>query len=102
MPYVLGGSRIVSAIGVVAGSALYAPASRFIRWEGFRDAEDTATHLIGAVLMGFGGVTALGCTIGQGISGVTTLALGSFLTLVSIIADSALTMKLQYWRLMRA
>ncbi len=92
---------IVSAIGVVAGSAVYAMASRTFRWEGFRDAEDTATHLIGAVLMGFGGVTALGCTIGQGISGLSTLALGSILTFVAIIAGSAFTMKLQYWRLMR-
>ncbi len=92
---------IVSAFGVVVGSAVYALASRTFRWEGFRDAEDTATHLAGATLMGFGGVTALGCTIGQGISGVSTLALGSILTLVSIVAGSALTMKFQYWRLMR-
>ena len=90
---------IVSAFGVVAGSAVYALASRTFRWEGFRDAEDTATHLIGGVLMGFGGVTALGCTIGQGISGISTLALGSFLTFISIVAGSALTMKFQYWRL---
>ena len=92
---------IVSAFGVVAGSAVYAIASRTFRWEGFRDAEDTATHLIGGLLMGFGGVTALGCTIGQGISGVSTLALGSMLTFVSIVAGSAFTMKIQYWRLMK-
>jgi len=92
---------IVSAVGVVAGSAIYAIASRTFRWEGFRDAEDTASHLIGGALMGFGGVTALGCTIGQGISGVSTLAVGSMLTFVSIVAGSALTMKLQYWRLMK-
>ena len=92
---------IVSAFGVVTGSAVYAIASRTFRWEGFRDAEDTASHLIGGVLMGFGGVTALGCTIGQGISGVSTLALGSILTLVAIVAGSALTMKIQYWRLMK-
>ena len=92
---------IVSAVGVVAGSAAYAIASRTFRWEGFRDAEDTASHLIGGVLMGFGGVTALGCTIGQGISGISTLALGSMLTFVSIVAGAALTMKIQYWRLMK-
>jgi uncharacterized membrane protein YedE/YeeE len=49
--------------------------------------------------MGFGGVLALGCTIGQGITGMSTLALGSLLTLVSIIAGSAMTMKIQYRRL---
>ena len=90
---------IVSAVGVVAGSAAYAIASRTFRWEGFRDAEDTASHLIGGVLMGFGGVTALGCTIGQGISGISTLALGSMLTFASIVAGAAFTMKIQYWRL---
>jgi hypothetical protein len=51
--------------------------------------------------MGFGGVTALGCTIGQGISGLSTLALGSFITFASIVAGCAATMKLQYWRMMR-
>jgi hypothetical protein len=42
-----------------------------------------------------GGVTALGCTIGQGISGLSTLALGSFIALASIIlgAIAALTMQ---------
>jgi hypothetical protein len=56
-------------------------------------------HLIGAVFMGFGGVLALGCTIGQGITGMTTLALGSLLALISIIFGSALTMKVEYYRL---
>jgi len=49
--------------------------------------------------MGFGGVLALGCTIGQGITGMSTLALGSILTLVSIIFGSALTMKIQYYKM---
>ena len=53
-------------------SAAVALATRNFRWEGFRDAEDTANHLIGAALMGVGGVTALGCTIGQGLSGLST------------------------------
>jgi uncharacterized membrane protein YedE/YeeE len=57
--------------------------------------------MIGGVLMGFGGVTALGCTVGQGISGFSTLALGSILTFLAIIAGSAATMKYQYWKIMR-
>ena len=92
---------IASALGVIAGSAAYALATRTFRWEGFRDAEDTAMHVVGGMLMGFGGITALGCTIGQGITGFSTLALGSILTFVSIVAGSAATMKLQYWRLSR-
>jgi uncharacterized membrane protein YedE/YeeE len=90
---------IASALGVIAGSAAYALATRTFRWEGFRDAEDTANHIVGGTLMGFGGVTALGCTIGQGITGISTLALGSIVTLVAIVAGSALTMKVLYWRM---
>lgn len=90
---------IASAAGVIAGSAAYALATRTFRWEGFRDAEDTASHIVGGLLMGFGGITALGCTIGQGISGFSTLALGSMITFAAIVAGSAATMKLQYWRI---
>ena len=89
---------IASGLGVIAGSAAYAIATRTFRWEGFRDAEDTANHIVGGMLMGFGGITALGCTIGQGISGLSTLALGSIITFLAIVAGSALTMKYQYWR----
>ena len=58
--------------------------------------------LIGAALMGFGGVVAMGCSIGQGISGFSTLALGSILPFVAIVGAAALTLRVQYWRLMRA
>jgi uncharacterized membrane protein YedE/YeeE len=92
---------IASAAGVIAGSAAYALASRTFRWEGFRDAEDTATHMLGGILMGFGGIVALGCTIGQAVTGFSTLALGSIMTFISIVAGSALTMKVQYWRIAR-
>ena len=89
---------IASAAGVIAGSAAYALATRTFRWEGFRGAEDTANHIVGGILMGFGGITALGCTIGQAITGFSTLALGSIITFVAIVAGSAATMRYQYWR----
>jgi hypothetical protein len=89
---------IASGLGVIAGSAAYALATRTFRWEGFRDAEDTANHMAGGILMGFGGITALGCTIGQAITGISTLALGSILTFGAIVAGATLTMKYQYWR----
>jgi hypothetical protein len=54
---------------------------------------------VGAVLMGFGGVLALGCTIGQGITGISTLAIGSFIAFGGIVFGSALTMKVQYYKL---
>ncbi|HYL89762.1 MAG TPA: YeeE/YedE family protein [Burkholderiales bacterium] len=89
---------IASGLGVIAGSAAYALATKTFRWEGFRDAEDTANHVVGGLLMGFGGICALGCTIGQGITGFSTLAVGSIITFVFIVIGSALTMKYQYWR----
>jgi uncharacterized membrane protein YedE/YeeE len=92
---------IAAVIGIVLGSFAYALASRTFRFEGFAGAEDTASHMVGGVLMGFGGVTALGCTIGQGLSGFSTLALGSILAFLAIVTGSALTMKWQYWRITR-
>lgn len=89
---------IATAVGVVLGSFAYAISTRQFRWEGFASLEDLRTQLVGAVLMGFGGVTAVGCTVGQGLTGVSTLALGSFIALASIIAGAAGTMKYQDWR----
>jgi uncharacterized membrane protein YedE/YeeE len=92
---------IASALGVIAGSMIYALASGSFRWEGFRDVEDTANHLVGAALMGFGGVVAMGCTIGQGLTGFSTLAAGSILAFAAFIGGAVLALKYQYWRVMR-
>ena len=92
---------IAAALGMIAGSAAYALVSRTFRWESFASAEDLANHLVGATMMGFGGVTALGCTIGQGITGVSTLAVGSILTLLAIVGGSVLAIRYQTWRLER-
>ena len=90
---------IVSTAGVVLGSAAVALATRSFRWEGFGSLEDTANHLVGAVLMGVGGVTALGCTIGQGLTGLSTLSLGSVIAVAGIIAGALLALRWQVWRL---
>ncbi|HBO76864.1 MAG TPA: transporter, partial [Cupriavidus sp.] len=92
---------IVSVFGVIAGAAAYALASRTFRWEGFGNAEDVANHMVGGILMGAGGVTALGCTVGQGLSGVSTLAVGSFIAFAAIIVGAVLAFKYQIWRLER-
>jgi hypothetical protein len=86
---------------VVVGSAAVALASGSFRWEGFRGSDDTASHLVGAVLMGVGGVTAMGCTIGQGLTGVSTLAIGSFIALASMMAGAVAALRWQVWRLER-
>jgi uncharacterized membrane protein YedE/YeeE len=92
---------IVTTLGVIAGSAVVAVATRRFRWEGFAGTEDTANHLVGAVLMGVGGVTAMGCTVGQGLSGLSTLGLGSFLAFGGIVAGAVLALRYQVWRLDR-
>ncbi len=92
---------IVSVIGVIAGSALMALLTRSFRWEGFGSTEDLANHLVGATLMGVGGVTAMGCTIGQGLSGISTLGATSFVAVCAILAGAVAAFKYQMWRLER-
>jgi uncharacterized protein len=93
---------VAAVFGTALGSAVIALATGDFRWEGFRDTEDTANHVVGAILMGFGGVTALGCTIGQGLTGVSTLAIGSTLAVASIIAGAVAALKYQQWRIERS
>ena len=91
---------IMACFGVAAGSLVWALITRSFKWEWFASMQDVVNHVIGAILMGFGGVLAMGCTIGQGITGVSTLALGSFIALAGLIFGSALTMKVQFYRMM--
>lgn len=93
---------IAGALGLIAGAGLHAALSRTFRIESFRDPSDLLRHIAGGMLMGFGGITALGCTIGQAIAGVSTLAIGSMITALAIIAGAAVTMKIQFWLLMRS
>lgn len=90
---------IAAVCGVMLGSFLYVLSNGKFRVETFSDRDDMIRHIVGAVLMGFGGVLALGCTIGQGITGMSTLALGSLLALLSIMFGCALTLKMQYYQL---
>jgi uncharacterized protein len=92
---------IVSVFGVVAGSAVCALLMRTFRWEGFGGTEDVANHLAGGALMGVGGVTAMGCTVGQGLSGVSTLSATSFVAVVAILVGAVAAFKYQMWRLDR-
>ena len=90
---------MMAVVGVISGSLLYALISRKFRFVWFSSWSDFFKHFAGGVLMGIGGVLSMGCTIGQGITGVSTLALGSMLVLVSIVFSSALTMKIQMYKM---
>jgi len=86
-------------VAIVAGAAFGswadAVATKSFRWESFASSADLKNHLAGAALMGFGGVTALGCTVGQGLTGISTLAAGSLLTVAAIVTGCVLT--LRFW-----
>ena len=92
---------VVSVLGVIAGSAAMALARRDFRWEGFGGTPDLGHHLAGGALMGVGGITALGCTIGAGISGVSTLSLTSLVAAGAMIAGAVAGVHYQAWRLER-
>jgi hypothetical protein len=79
---------IAAVGGVILGSFLVAVATRSFRIESFSDRNDMLRHLAGGALMGTGGVLALGCTIGQGLTGLSTLAFGSVIAVASIVAGS--------------
>ena len=91
------GSTINFGIATVGGAILGAFLSAILSGRfvitSFSDKADTVRHLLGATMMGIGGVTALGCTIGQCITGMSTLAFGSLLAAIAIVAGGVLGMK---------
>lgn len=90
---------VVAVLGVIFGSFLWSILRRKFRIEWFASGSDFLNHFIGGILMGIGGILALGCTIGQAVTGVSTLALGSFIAFGFIVFGSALTMKIQYYKM---
>lgn len=84
---------IASVAGVVLGSYVHALWRRDFQWQGFADRRDLARHLLGGLLMGVGGVTAMGCTVGQGISAISMLSLGSFVALAGIVLGAVLMLR---------
>jgi uncharacterized membrane protein YedE/YeeE len=92
---------VMALAGVILGGFVYSIATKGFRYERFRTFKDFANHVLGGALMGIGGVLAMGCTVGQAITGVSTLAVGSILVFLSIVIGATLTMKYQYWRMMR-
>jgi len=84
----------------ILGSFVWSIISKGFRIEWFASMKDFFMHFIGAILMGLGGTLALGCTIGQAITGISTLAVGSILVFIAILFGSALTMKMQYYKML--
>jgi uncharacterized membrane protein YedE/YeeE len=81
---------VLLIVGVLAGAHLSARIGGRVKLVGFDTARATARYLCGAALMGVGGVLALGCTVGQGLTGMSTLSIGSFVALAAIAAGALL------------
>jgi len=81
---------IGSVAGVVLGSFVVAIFSGDFRWEACDDARELKRHMVGALLMGTGGIMSMGCTIGQGLSAFSTLAVSAPLTMVAIACGARL------------
>lgn len=96
---------IGSVAGVVLGSFVAALFARGFRWEACDDARELKRHMIGALLMGTGGIMSMGCTIGQGLSAFSTLAISAPLTMVAIASGARLgleyTMTGEWWPAIR-
>jgi uncharacterized membrane protein YedE/YeeE len=90
---------MASALGLLLGAWAHASWQGDFRWEGFKQTDDLVLHLLGGALMGVGGVLAMGCTVGQGLSGLSTLSLGSFLAVLGIVGGAVAALS---WQLRRA
>lgn len=85
---------LMIVLGVLGGSFLTAVLRRRYRLEGFESPGQMARYMLGGALMGIGGVLALGCTVGQGLTGLSTLAYSSFVAVAGIVAGARLGLRL--------
>lgn len=88
------GIGLALTAGLLAGAFLAALGSRTARWEGFDSTSRLAASAGGGLLMGIGGVLAAGCSIGQGLSGLSTLSLASFAAVAGILLGALLSLRL--------
>lgn len=77
-------------VGVGLGAALVAWRKKDVRWEACDDARELGRHIVGAFLMGVGGVFAMGCTIGQGVSAASLLAVSAPVAMLSVAIGARL------------
>lgn len=100
-----GGKRVTLGMALCAGVPLGAAwaAWRAGQWrlEGFTQAADLLRHLVGAVLMGVGGVCAMGCTFGQGMTGLSTLNWGSLVAVSAMALAAVAALRVQWWWMQR-
>ena len=86
---------MVTAAGVLSGACISAVWQGSFRWESFTHQADLVRHLWGGSLMGIGGVLAMGCTFGQGLTGLSTLSLGSLVSVLGIFLGATAALQWQ-------
>lgn len=86
---------VMLTVGVLAGSFASARLRGEFHLESFRTPQELGLHVAGGVLMGFGGITAAGCSIGQGVTGLAMLSLGAVLAVAGMAAGARLALWLQ-------
>jgi uncharacterized protein len=101
------GFGVAATCGVLTASFLVAWARGDVRWEAFDDAHEMRRHLFGAALMGIGGVLAQGCTIGQGLSAASTLAVSAPVFMIGVLCGAKIGLRhliegTSLWRLGRS
>ncbi|WP_210543118.1 YeeE/YedE family protein [Rhodoferax sp. PAMC 29310] len=92
---------VMVSLGTLLGSAVLALARKEFRIESFQNSRDMLNHLVGGALMGFGGITAMGCSIGQGVSGLSLLSAGACLAVSGIVFGTWLGLRFQTWQMER-
>ncbi len=84
------GFGVTVVAGVLVGALLAALAGRRFHWRSFDSPGHMLRSLGGGVMMGVGGALALGCTIGQGLTGLSTLSMPSGLAVIGILLGARL------------
>ena len=86
------GFGVMIVAGVLAGACASALLRRRFRLEGFSSPQDMLRYMAGGALMGVGGTLAMGCSIGQGLTGLSTLSVSSIVAAAGILAGNAWTL----------
>jgi hypothetical protein len=84
---------IVTVVGVFVGSLVTALATHRFHWEGYHSPSHMLRSISGAALMGAGGAMALGCSVGQGLTGLSTLSFGSLVAVAGIMLGTGIGLR---------
>lgn len=92
---------VTMALGVLIGSHVSARLRGEVKLESFANAAELRDHLVGGLLMGVGGVTALGCSVGNGVTGLALLSVGAVFAVAGIVGGALLALRVQVRRAQR-